>query len=112
MLTVLIPETFFELCLHLVLVKIMKESVLLIHPELILLIHHIDQFRLIEPAHHIFGDFIFRLNSLKGLFKGHVKFIKIRFTLYENHSRKIIKLCKAASRKILVKGLLQRQPFT
>ena len=105
MFAVLISQPFLELGLHLVLIDKL-DSVLLIHAVALFLVHHINQLRLVQPFHHVFGDFVLRLDPFEGLVKGHVKFIEIRLALNQNHPGKVIKLCQTALAQPLVQRLL------
>ena len=110
MFAVLVAEALLKPGFHLVLVDKLY-SVLLVHTVTFFLVHHINQLGLVQPLHHIFGYFIFRLNSLKGLLESHVKLVKIRLAFHKNHSGKVIKLRQAAPAKSLIQRLLQGQPL-
>ena len=54
---VLIPQSFLEFGFHLILIDKL-DAVLLIHAITLFLVHHVNQFRLVQPLHHVFGNLI------------------------------------------------------
>ena len=106
----MVPQALLKGLLDHFLVDLNVLHLVQVRPSLLMgQLHHVG---FIQPAQHLRADLRLLLSRLKALIKGHVKFIIIRLTLYEDHARHVIKLRQGAPAEPLVKRFLQGEELS